>query len=82
MANKTQIFTSTTYKVLDNMAEMEGKTVKAVIELADGSIAFINTNTILAIDSNNGDVIPLENFYDHDFKILEEETGITKDQLL
>ena len=84
MKHVSQIYRSTTYKILDSKSEMVGVTVIGVFDIGrvDESVtAFVNTASILVLD-NLGRVVTKDNLLDSDIEGLEMFTGITKNQLL
>lgn len=80
MTDVSQIYRSRTYKILESKFDMKGKTTIGVIQLASDVTAFVNTGTILVLD--NGNVLKTSDLLDSHLTILEEETGIKKDQLI
>lgn len=80
MTHVSQIYRSTTYKLLESVEDMKHRTVVGVIRLSNRSVAFVNTGTILVLEKDR--VVSKDNLLMEEIQKLEEMTGITFDQLL
>lgn len=80
MKHLSQIYTGTTYRVLDSLEGMKGRTVKGVFKLSNRATAFVNEGTILVLDM--GKPVMLDNISTEELANLKKFTDIGSDQLI
>jgi hypothetical protein len=80
MTDLSQVYRSTTYKILESKEDLKGKMIVGVFKLSEKTTAFVSTGTILVLEKDR--VVSKDNLLMEEIQCLYSVTGITFDKLI